>query len=115
MKRHSRSIYGCTQAPAEFGAAPQDCRYTYNPITNRLYLHLFAYPFKYVHLDGDIVDRIEYAQLLNDASEIKMTTKIHEMNYGAGVEGSSRKTLTLELPIQKPTNAVVPVVEMFLK
>ncbi len=29
MKRHSRSIYGCTQAPEEF-ACPPDCRYTYN-------------------------------------------------------------------------------------
>ncbi len=37
MKRHSRSIYGCTQAPAEF-SAPQDCRLTYNPDTKRLYV-----------------------------------------------------------------------------
>ena len=34
MKRHCRSIYGCTQAPAELGSAPQDCRYTYDPKTN---------------------------------------------------------------------------------
>ncbi len=51
MKRHSRSIYGCTQAPDEF-KAPQDCRYTFNPATNRLYLHIFAWPFRHIHLDN---------------------------------------------------------------
>ena len=41
MKRHSRSIYRCTQAPDEF-KAPQDCRLTYNPEKKRLYVHVFA-------------------------------------------------------------------------
>ena len=35
MRQHSRSIYGCTQAPAEF-PTPQDCRLTYNPATRVL-------------------------------------------------------------------------------
>jgi len=41
MRRHSRSIYGCTQAPDEL-PAPEDCRLTFNPRSNRLYVHLFA-------------------------------------------------------------------------
>ena len=49
MKYHSRSIYSCKEAP-EGIVAPEDCRYTYNPETNRLYLHIFAWPFKAVHL-----------------------------------------------------------------
>jgi len=98
MKYHSRSIYGCTQAPEEF-KCPEDCRYTYNPDKNRLYLHVFSWPFKHIHLDG-IADRVEYAQLLNDASEIKIIKK--------------DSLLTLEIPVKKP-NVEVPVIELFLK
>lgn len=110
MYRHNRSIYGCTQAPAEF-KCPEDCRLTYNPETNRLYVHVFSWPFRHLHLDG-MVGKVEYAQLLNDASELKMiegtddAASMVDFSYGSG-------TLTLELPIKKPE--VVPVIELFLK
>ena len=108
MKRHGRAIYGCTQAPSEF-RAPQDCRLTYNPDTNRLYVHVFAWPFVELHLDG-MGGRIEYAQLLNDASEIKMEAR------PAWQGGTDRRpdTVTLRLPVKKP-NVTVPVIELFLK
>jgi alpha-L-fucosidase len=109
MKRHGRSIYGCTQAPAEF-KAPQDCRLTYNPQTNRLYVHIFAWPFAHLHLDG-FAGKVEYAQLLNDASEIKMAGLEH---WQAQHEGDNADTLTLNLPVKKP-NVTVPVIELFLK
>ncbi len=112
MKRHSRSIYGCTQAPDEF-RAPEDCRYTYNPITNRLYLHVFSWPYRHIHLPN-MVHRVEYAQLLNDASEVKMRTSIPEESYGAGVEVREKTLLTLELPVKQPS-VTVPVIELFLK
>lgn len=112
MRRHNRSIYGCTQAPDEF-PAPQDCRYTYNPLTKRLYLHIFSWPFRHIHLDN-MAGRVEYAQLLNDASEVKMTTSIPEESYGAGKENREASLLTLELPVKHP-NVTVPVVELFLK
>ena len=112
MKRHNRSIYGCTQAPDEF-SAPEDCRYTYNPQTNRLYLHVFSWPFRHIHIDG-LADRVEYAQLLNDASEVKMLRSVPEASYGAMKEEREKTTLTLELPIKKP-NVTVPVIELFLK
>ncbi|MBV9851515.1 MAG: alpha-L-fucosidase [Armatimonadetes bacterium] len=108
MKRHARSIYGCTQAPDEF-QAPQDCRLTYNPETRRLYVHVFAWPFVELHLDG-FAGKVEYAQLLNDASEIKMEGRPDWQgghDVGAG-------TLTLRLPVKKP-NVTVPVIELFLK
>ena len=104
MNRHGRSIYGCTQAPAEF-KAPEDCRLTYNPDTKRLYAHLFAWPFLGLHMDG-IADRVEYAQLLNDASELK--TRVVED------KGERKNTLYFNLPVHKP-NVTVPVIEMFLK
>jgi alpha-L-fucosidase len=109
MKRHSRSIYGCTQAPEEF-KAPQDCRLTYNPEKNRMYLHVFAWPFVHLHLDG-FAGKVEYAQLLNDASEIKMQGL---PDWQAGHEGKSPNTLTLTLPVKKP-NVTVPVIELFMK
>jgi len=113
MRRHGRSIYGCTQAPAEF-SAPEDCRLTYNPTANRLYIHVFSWPYRYLHVDG-MSERVEYAQLLNDASEVKMLRAIPEAAYGAGITEKRDDTLTLELPVKKPTNAVVPVIELFLK
>jgi alpha-L-fucosidase len=109
MRRHSRSIYGCTQAPTEF-KAPQDCRLTYNPDTNRMYLHILAWPFKELHLDG-FSGKVAYAQLLNDASEVAM--KVRQENPHAQ-DGVTQETLTLTLPIQKP-NVTIPVVEMFMK
>ena len=111
MKRHSRSIYGCTQAPDDI-AAPQDCRLTYNPTTNRLYVHVFAWPFKHLFIDG-LADRVEYAQLLNDGSEVK--TKLDEWStHQLGEGNSAGKSLTLDLPVGKP-DVTVPVVELFLK
>jgi len=100
MQKHSRSIYGCTQAPAEF-TAPRDCRLTYNPDKNRLYIHMFSYPFGGFFMDGrEICDRIEYAQFLNDASEVR---------YNINGE-----TISFNIPVIKP-NVTVPVIEVYLK
>ncbi|NUQ00806.1 MAG: alpha-L-fucosidase [Armatimonadetes bacterium] len=109
MKRHGRAIYGCTAAPEQF-TAPQDCRLTYNPDTNRLYVHLFAWPFKHLHLDG-FAGQVEYAQLLNDASELTMGLGDW---YAKQSGGEKEQALVLNLPIQKP-NVTVPVIELFLK
>ena len=108
MKYHGRSIYGCTEAPKEF-KTPQDCRLTYNPDTNRLYVHVFAWPIKELHLDG-FAGKVKYAQLLNDASEIPFVAQAPEQTRMGGVD---RNTLTLQLPVQKP-NVAVPVIELFL-
>jgi alpha-L-fucosidase len=109
MKRHDRSIYGCTEAPAEF-TCPRDCRLTYNPERKRLYIHLFAYPYKHLHLEGAFADRVEYAQFLNDASEIKMGID----DWHAKQLGGAGKTMTLNLPQVKP-NVAIPVIELGLK
>ncbi len=93
MRLHERSIYGCTQSPYP---APADCRFTQNG--DRLYLHVLSWPFEQLHLDG-FAGKIAYAQLLNDASEVRFTEK----------EGA----VTLRLPVRKP-DVIVPVVELFL-
>ncbi len=106
MHHHSRSIYGCTQAPDDI-PAPLDGRYTYNPQTQRLYLHLYAWPFKQIWLDG-LAGRIAYAQLLNDGSEVPW----HETPADAQEQRGG--TVRLMLPIVKP-KVTVPVVEIILK
>jgi alpha-L-fucosidase len=109
MRQHSRSIYGCTQAPDDI-PTPQDCRLTYNPQTKRLYVHCFAWPYHHLHLDG-LKDRVEYAQLLNDASEVGLRMSDWHAGQSSAVD---RKTLTLTLPTIKP-NVTIPVIELFLK
>ena len=117
MKLNARSIYGCTMS--EF-AAPPDCRFTQTSPErsrrdgNRLYLHVFSWPFRHIHLDG-LAGKVEYAQLLHDASEIKMMTiDPHQQAQNTTMGGSRADTLTLELPVRKP-DVVVPVIELFLK
>ncbi|RPJ46645.1 MAG: alpha-L-fucosidase, partial [Chloroflexi bacterium] len=108
MRLHSRSIYGCTAS--EF-TPPPDCRFTQNG--KRLYLHVFSWPFRHIHLEG-MAGRVEYAQLLNDASEVRMLElDPHQAAQNTTMSGAA-KTLTLELPIQKP-DVAVPVIELFLK
>lgn len=109
MRLHNRAIYACEAAPENI-TPPTDCRYTYNPKNNRLYLHLFAWPQKYLNL-SDLADKIEYAQLLNDASEIKFQRieNSHDM-----ASETPKGAVTLCLPEVKPP-VQVPVIELFLK
>ncbi len=106
MRLHSRAIYGCTQS--EF-TPPADCRFTQNG--NRLYLHVFSWPFRHIHIDG-LGGKVEYAQLLNDASEIDILEPGGEASH---VTPNLREdSLTLAVPVAKP-NVVVPVIELFLR
>jgi alpha-L-fucosidase len=109
MHLNGRSIYGCS---ASDFTPPADCRYTQRG--NRLYLHVFAWPFKHLHLDG-LAGRVEYAQLLNDGSEVKMLAiDPHSEAQNTAMGGVGQNTLTLEVPVPKPP-VVVPVIELFLK
>ena len=109
MHLHSRSIYG---AGASTHTPPTDTRYTQRG--DRLYLHLFAWPFEDIHLPG-LAGKVDYAQLLNDASELtfrEIAPETPAMNTGMG--GQPAGTLTLTLPVVRP-DVAVPVVELFLK
>ena len=111
MHYHSRAIYGCTQAPEEF-KTPQDCRLTYNPEKKRLYVHMVAWPYQHLFLEGKAFgERVEYAQLLHDGSEV--TFGLSDWHAGqAG--GRAKDSLVINLP-QKQPNVSIPVVELFLK
>ena len=102
MKYNNRSIYGCTEAPAEF-VAPDNTLLTYNAKTNRLYIHLLSYPMGNLKMKN-MADKIKYIQFLHDASEVK---------YRTG-NGEESKTVNLQLPVLKPPMEI-PVIEVMLK
>ena len=108
MKYNSRSIYGCTQAPDEF-IVPENSLLTYNPHTNRLYIHLLEYPLQNFHLEG-YKDKVRYAQFLHDGSEIQITQPAgHWIRQELG-----ENDINLRLPVVKP-NVEIPVIELFLR
>jgi alpha-L-fucosidase len=104
MERHHEAIYGCTQSQFP---APQDCRLTQKG--NKVYVHIFAWPFKHLHLPN-LGGLVEYARFLHDGSEVPIT----------GSEWETRQmqikptTQLLFLPVKKP-DVVVPVIELTLK
>src|SRR5690606_1966309 len=64
MDDHDRSIRGAGPA---LWQAPTGARYTLRG--DRLYVHLFDWPFKHLHLPG-LAGKVRYAQLMSDASEL---------------------------------------------
>lgn len=108
MRQHGRAIHGATAS--EF-AAPVDCRYTQQG--DRLYLHLFTWPMRHVHLEG-MVGRIGYAQLLHDGSEVKVIDSDPDAEAQNTSLPGAKGVAMLELPIQRP-DVLAPVVELFLE
>jgi alpha-L-fucosidase len=104
MALHGRSIHGCGRS--EF-TAPDGCRYTQRG--DRLYVHILSWPRKYLRLDG-LGRRVEYAQFLHDASEVRRAKVFHMM---LPEDRWSEDTLVLDLPPQAP--GALPVIELFLK
>ncbi|MBQ9544247.1 MAG: alpha-L-fucosidase [Clostridia bacterium] len=114
MRSNSRSIYGCTMAEPEF-SAPAGCRLTQREDGSRLYIHLQTYPFKHLAFEGLDPQRVDYAQFLQDGSEVKfkpLTQKTDSINRGK--ESLPDKPSTVfSLPAIQP--GLCPVIELFLK
>ncbi len=108
MRLHDRAIYGATASEL---MPPPDCRYTRRG--DRLYLHIFAWPMRHLHLEG-LAGKVAYAQLLNDASEVRRFESAPDAQAQNTTMPGEAGTLTLELPIQPP-DVLVPVVELFLR
>ncbi len=109
MRRHNQSIYGC--GPAQF-MPPPDCRYTAKG--DRLFLHIFSWPFGHVHLSR-LAGKVEFARFLHDGSEVaRLEIDPAQQANGVRMGGLPPGTLTLRLPVRKP-DVVVPVVELLLR
>jgi alpha-L-fucosidase len=106
MDLHARAIHGAGRST---WTPPPDCRYTQRG--NRLYLHVFAWPMRHLHLP-DLAGKVAYAQFLHDASEVRRVTDDSLVGQHADV-GQPAGTLTLELPVRQP-EVTVPVIELFL-
>ncbi len=109
MHHHARAVRGCTQAPADL-PAPPDCRYTWNPKTGRLYVHLFAWPFRHLFLDG-LAGKVAYAQFLHDGSEVRLG-EYEDAGHYPTVRADAA---VLAIPVQPPVGVEVPVLEVFLR
>jgi alpha-L-fucosidase len=103
MALHSQGIYGCTQSAF---TAPQDCRLTQNG--DRLYVHVFAWPFRHLRLPG-LAGKVAYARFLHDGSEVPLAGSEWETRQLSLKPGEQ----LLFLPVKKP-DVVVPVIELTL-
>jgi len=108
LRLHERAIQGCT---ASEYAPPPDARFTQRG--RRLYLHLFAWPAAFVHVPH-LVGRVEYAQFLHDASEVRFRESFGTFQNDPMETPVPEGTLTFQLPTRRP-NVLVPVLELFLK
>lgn len=75
MTYHSRSIYGCTMSEFHF-PLPNGVYLTQREDGTRLYIHLVNYPYQELDMDGALLKRIAYAQLLKDGSELSFQRHI---------------------------------------
>jgi alpha-L-fucosidase len=109
MDGNARSVYGA--GPASF-TPPPDTRYTRRG--DRLYLHLFAWPFQHVHLPG-LGGKVRFAQFLHDGSEVHVeVTDPDQQAQNTTMAGLGADVLTLTLPVRSP-DVAVPVIELFLE
>lgn len=107
-RQHGRAIYGAT---ASEETPPPDCRFTQRG--ERLYLHLFSWPLRHVHLEG-FAGRIAYAQFLHDGSEVRFRDANPESVAQNMEMAEEAGAAILELPIVRP-DVEVPVIELFLR
>jgi alpha-L-fucosidase len=114
MKQHDRAIYGCTRAPKQF-QTPANCLLTYNPKINRMYVHVLDWRFGEIDLPS-FAGKVEYAQLLNDASEIQFVEPQPKKKGTPSMANDlTEGMLTLRIPVQQPLGVEIPVIELFMK
>lgn len=108
MRYHSKSIYGATSSRY---VPPKDCRYT--QVGNRIYLHIFSWPLRHLHLK-DLAGKVDYVQFLHDHSEIFFREFDPDEVITSTETLIDKSSVMLELPVEKPT-IQVPVIEIILK
>jgi alpha-L-fucosidase len=107
MSAHGESVHGCGAAGFE---APSGCFYTRKD--DRLFLHVFAWPFCHLHLRG-MAEKVSSATLMLDGSEILLRKGPIKDPLGVMDPQGGDDLLTLVLPVKKPETPV-PVIELRL-
>ena len=107
MRVNGRAIYGCTAAPEGF-SPPEYSILTYNPKTQRLYVHLVFYPMG--ALACSFADKVKWARFLHDGSEIK----IKPLNKHLTEHYPEVSKHNFILPVAKP-DVEMPVIETQLR
>jgi alpha-L-fucosidase len=111
MRHHAAAIHGCGAAPAGI-ACPQDCRLTWDARRRRLFVHVFAWPYQHLHIDG-LKGKVRSARLMLDGSELAMHGLKDWQMHVARDAGFGPDLLSINLPIPRPDTAV-PVIELQL-
>lgn len=106
MELNGRSIHGCTEAPSWVPPMP-GTELTYNPKTNRLYIHLLQYPSG--PLGMKFAAKVAYSQFLHDASEVRLEPLPAWQRKG----DPNGYDAYFKLPIVKPP-VEIPVIEVML-
>lgn len=109
MEINGKSIYNCTAAPAEY-VEPHDGYYTWNEADRILYLHLFSWPDRRIHLP-EMYGKVSYAQLLHDGNELPL---VESDPKNPNLRGTMPGACTLILPAKKPATPL-PVIEIFIQ
>lgn len=108
MHYHQQAIIGCGASSFQ---PPIDSRYTQNG--NKLYLHLFSYPYKSLHLPG-LAGRVKHIRFLHDGSELFYRGFDPEEVLTSTEAIINKEDLVLSLPVCPP-DVLVPVVEITLR
>ena len=108
MHYHQQAIIGCDASSFQ---PPIDSRYTQNG--NKLYLHLFSYPYKSLHLPG-LAGRVKHIRFLHDGSELFYRGFDPEEVLTSTEAIINKEDLVLSLPVCPP-DVLVPVVEITLR
>lgn len=109
IKRNGKALYGAGKSPY---IEPKDCRYT-QVGEDKLYLHLFSWPLRHVHLKG-LAGKIKYVQFLHDHSEVFYREFDPDEVITSTETTIAVSDAVLELPVKSP-DTLVPVLEITLK
>lgn len=110
LRRNGGAIYGA--GPSEF-ESPSGVVYTQNG--NKLFAHIFDWPFKTLYLPG-LADRVTFTRLLSDGAVINTYPIVTDPDHvGASLHPAAPEpgTLVLSLPVVRPKD-LLPVIELTL-
>lgn len=113
MRRHDGAIYGCTVAPI-WAKEAENCRYTYNPVRQRLYVHCLTWPFSTLLLPG-LAGKLKYAQLLSDRSEITFHESGDDVILALHGTTILSERMRVPRPVMRKPKVGIPVIELILK